>query len=515
MKLIPAGFGEMATPYTDLLFNCTRNQKCQRTFYVPVKLFSDIVLFTDLPGEPTLVQIDVLNVCDIENEGSAVASKYVAGTKPDGSWYAVLGSLIVTPPIGVVYHKFFFRVTFTVSGIDYIYFSEQYEFPICETLTFVRGCYPNQEVGTDAFDCNGIYYGFPNNEEDFLGDHNYRYVHSGYVRLGSVIEQRNKMTFTAFNNRTTYKSVFNREWLFEQDIVPTFYKDVLIGIYNRGMVQVDGKEWKLADSQDVAMIDTDSKLWRLDIVFDEECKQSYGCKPRDCFLPVDPCCVPTLISADAVICETPTVASGLPLANAQVGVFYDQTITFTGPVPIAFSDGGIPFVDKPAWMTLIIVGNTVHLTGTPDVTGTDVPVQFNVFNCSGDFVAIDEEINVTEVGEDNFNINCVGSVDVTVTEVETEDDWYEVSSGTFPVTPGNQIVGHQTGVADPPGRIIVHVTTPGDFTRYMKLVKNGIVVNCQFFVFSGTYQIPWNYPTTTLDWVEADVIEIRIDTVPC
>lgn len=293
MKLIPAGFGEMATPYTDLLFNCTRNQKCQRTFYVPVKLFSDIVLFTDLPGEPSLITIDVLNVCDIENEGSAVSGSYVAGTKPDGSWYAVLGSLSVTPPIGVVYHKFFFRVTFTVAGVDYIYYSQQYEFPICEELTFIRGCYPNQVVGSDAFDCNGIYYGFPNNE-DFLGDHNYRYIHSAYVRLGSVIEQRNKMNFTAFNNRTTYKSVFNREWLFEQDIVPTFYKDVLIGIYNRGMVQVDGKEWKLADSQDIAMIDTDSKLWRLDIVFDEECKQSYGCKPRDCAFPVDGCTLPAL-----------------------------------------------------------------------------------------------------------------------------------------------------------------------------------------------------------------------------
>lgn len=504
MKLLPAGFGESATPYNELLFNCTRSQKCQRAFYVPVKLFSDIVLFADLPGEPSLVQIDVLNVCDIENEGSAVASKYVAGTKPDGGWYAVLGSLVVTPPIGVVYHKFFFRVTFTVSGVDYIYFSEQYEFPICETLTFIRGCYPNEEVGTDAYDCNGIYYGFPNNEEDFLGDHNYRYVHSAYVRLGSVIEQRNKMTFTAFNNKTTYKSVFNREWLFEQDIVPTFYKDVLIGIYNRGMVQVDGKEWKLADSQDIAMIDTDSKLWRLDIIFDEECKQSYGCKPRDCFLPVDPCCVPTLISADAVICVAPTIASGTPLPDGFIGVAYDHTIVYTGPVPISLSPGGIPFVIKPDWMTITIVGNEVHLTGTPDEEGTDLQVLFTVYNCSGEGVEIDETIDVTEIPVENFTINNLSSVDVTIIDVTPA--FYTISTGAFPLSPGNQITGTQAGFS---GTLAWQVDGGGSLTRYMKLFVNGVQVDCVSFVFDGIYAF------FLASFSGSDLVEIRCTTTPC
>lgn len=300
MKLLYAGVGLGVKPYTDLLFNCTRNQRCERPFYVPVTMFSDIALFADLPGKPTLVQIEVLNVCDIANIGAAIPGKYVIGTKPDGTWYGVFSNLIVTPPIGVTYTRFFFKLSLTIDGQVYVWYSEQYEFPYCEELKQLRGCYPNEEVGVDAFDCNGIYYGYPNNE-DILGDPLYRYVHLAYARMASIIEQTNKMTFTAFNNKSIYKSVFVREYLFECEIVPKFYKDVLIGIYNRGNVQFDGVEWKLAEGQDIRIIDNDSKLWRVDIILDEECKQTYGCKPRDCATKA--CCDPVIEEATSETTE--------------------------------------------------------------------------------------------------------------------------------------------------------------------------------------------------------------------
>lgn len=288
MKLLSAGQGVSAKSYTQLQFNCTRNKQCQRLFYVPVNQFSDIGFFTDLPGKPDTYQIEVYNVCDIANIGSAISGEYVIGTKPDGTWYGTFGSLIVTPPMGVIYDKFFFKLSFTIGALTYVYYSEQYEFPWCANLTPLRGCYPNEAIGVDAFDCNGIYYGFPNNE-DFLGSDNYRYIHTAFVRLGSIIEQKNSFNFTAFNSKKVYKSEFIRQWLFESDIVPTFFKDVLIGIYNRGNVQINGAEWKLADQQEVNMIDTDSKLWRLDIMLDSLCKQSYGCSPADCVLPTPGC----------------------------------------------------------------------------------------------------------------------------------------------------------------------------------------------------------------------------------
>lgn len=288
MKLLYAGQGVSAKSYTQLQYNCTRNKACQRLYYVPVNQFSDVVFFADLVGKPDTYQIDVYNVCDIAHIGSAVANDYVIGTTPSGSWYGVFGSFIVTPPMGVVYDKFFFKFTFTIGALSYVYYSEQFEFPWCDNLTPLRGCYPNETVGSDAFDCNGIYYGFPNNE-DFLGNGVYRYFHTAFLRLASIIEQKNSFVFTAFNSRRIYKSEFTRQYLFESDIVPTFFKDVLIGIYNRGNVQINGNEWKLADQQDVSMIDTDSKLWRLDILLDSLCKQNFGCKPADCALPVPSC----------------------------------------------------------------------------------------------------------------------------------------------------------------------------------------------------------------------------------
>lgn len=289
MKLLYAGQGVSAKSYTQLQFNCTRNDKCQKAFYVPVNLFSDIVLYADLAGKPTIMSIEVMDACgDVDNTGTAVSSNYVIGQTSSGSWYATIGSLVVTPPLGVTYTRFFFKLSFTIGGIVHVFYSQQYEFPWCTDLLFVRGCYPNEAIGSEAIDCNDIYYGFPTNE-DFLGNENYRYIHSALVRDGSVIEQRNTMSFTAFNSKKTYKAVLLREWLFEFELVPTFFKNVIIGIMNRGNVQVGGTEYKLAESQNISIIDVDSKLWKMDMIFDAECKQSFGCKPMDCVLPVDTC----------------------------------------------------------------------------------------------------------------------------------------------------------------------------------------------------------------------------------
>lgn len=369
MKLLYAGVGLGVAPYTDLLFNCTRNQKCERPFYVPVNLFSDISLYADIQGSPTLVLIEVLNVCDIANVGTAIPGKYVIGTKPDGTWYAVFSDLIVTPPVGVTYTRFFFKITLTIGGQDYVWYSQQYEFPICETLTQVRGCYPNEEVGVDAFDCNGIYYGYPNNE-DFLGSGIFHYTHLAYVRLGSIIEQANKMTFTAFNNKKTYKSVFVRESLFESEIVPKFYKDVLIGIYNRGNILVNGVEWKLSETQDIRVIDNDSKLWRVDINLDSECKQTFGCKATDCD------------------CVAAGFTGSLP--DAAVGVAYSYDLALTGTAPFVLTD-----IVKPDWLNIVVDGSVIHFTGMPDEAGEDVEVSFGIENCDGT-IEFDDTLVVTE-----------------------------------------------------------------------------------------------------------------------
>lgn len=360
MKLLYAGHGVSVKSYTELLFNCVRNQKCERLFYVPVNFFSDIVLYADLPGKPTLMQIEVMNVCDIANVGTAVSSKYVIGQTNTDAWYATIGQIVVTPPVGVTYNKFFFKLSFTVSGVVHVYYSQQYEFPYCDDLKFLRGCYPNEEVGTDAYDCNGLYYGFPTNE-DFLGDQYYRYIHTAFLRMSSVIEQRNKFTFTAFNSKKIYKSVFNREWLLEFEIVPTFYKDALIGIFARGQVQYDGTEYILAESQDISIIDVDSKLWKMDMLFASECKNTFGCSPADCILPGPPppvCCDPVITAVEVETIEPPTccdpaivsaVVETVEGFDVDAQAFIDAVGTLDSDTQIAINDLVIGLKDASIW----------------------------------------------------------------------------------------------------------------------------------------------------------------------
>lgn len=382
MKLIYAGQGGSVKPYTALLFNCTRNQKCQSPFYVPVNMFSDIVFFADLLGEPSMMQIEVMNVCDITHVGTAVSTRYVIGQTNTGSWYATIGNLVVTPPVGVTYSKFFFKLSFTIAGILHVFYSQQYEFPYCDDLKFLRGCYPNETAGTDAYDCNGVYYGFPTTDT-IIGDQYYRYIHSAFLRMSSVIEQRNKFTFTAFNSKKIYKSVVDRESLLEFEIVPTFFKDELLGIFARGQVQYDGIEYILADSQDISIIDVDSKLWKMDMLFASQCKQTFGCDAADCVLPGPPpdCCSPTEVTSSVEVVVVECIPVFVPieqvLPDGEAGFPYSADISLGGTPPFTIDT----FV-KPAWMTIALVGSVVHFSGNPNILDIGVrTVGFTAHNC--------------------------------------------------------------------------------------------------------------------------------------
>lgn len=481
MKLISAGSALEPQPYTNLLFNCIRNPKCQRPFYVPVNDFSDIVFYTDLPGSPTVTLIEVLNVCDIDNVGTAVSTTYVAGTKPDLSWYGVFGGLVVTPPVGVTYNRFFFRFTFTVDGNDYVYYSEQFEFPYCEDLMTLKGCYPNEVAGVDAIDCNGIYYGVPTNAE-FLGDQYYRYFHWAFLRMASVIEQRNKMTFTAFNNKRIYKTLFNREWLLEHELVPGFFKDVLIGIYNRGNIRINGTEWKLAESQDISIVDIDSKLWKLDMILDSECKQVFGCKPADCEFPVPPPpCDPVGFDPEVDPPELP---------DAFVNVPYNYSFDIVGTAPFV-----LIVTAKPSWMTIALVGNTVTFSGTPDTEGVET-VNITITNCDDlNSINLDQEITITEVSgqmivtSTDATLSIVGIVNVIISDII-----YPVTAtvdfGTYYNFLGGNI------------QVNLSVTSAG----FARLLKNGVQIDIQAFTaLQGFVTF-----TGVAAFADGDIMEINV-----
>lgn len=307
MKLIYAGInGQQSANWGNYLFNCTRNRKCQRAYFVPIKSLSDIQLYVDLPGKPLTYEATIMDLCNpdcnpllgdfnsdynddyfigtgcIPQENHVVFPNYVVGQKPDNTWYGVFGGL--NP---VSYKSFFIRMTFSVNGVSYVYFSEMFTLEDCAPLVHLRGCYPNEVPPADASDCNGIYYGLPASD-DTLGMANYRYFHWAYVRYGQVIASTKKVAFSFFNSLKTYKSIVTRGWVFEFEMVPPFYSDVLLGIFIRGNIQIDGAEYKLAEEQNWAVYDMDSKLWDMNTNLDQLCRQYFGCKPSDCALPALP-----------------------------------------------------------------------------------------------------------------------------------------------------------------------------------------------------------------------------------
>lgn len=317
MKLIFAGeTSSLALDYSRFLFNCLRNKNCQKKYFVPIRSLSDIQFFVDLPGKPTLIAaflVDKCNVVCTEDGGGDFNDdfnddfdigegefceyqqyivnfdKYVVGQQPNNSWYGVFGDLSgfvsqgeeLFPISDLNLDCFFFKLVFTVNGVEYIYYSEEFCIEKCEPLTHLRGCYPNEVAPADALDCNGVYYGYPAND-NYLGESNFRYFHWAFVRKGSVIGQRRKLSFTYFNSKKNYKTTVNKEQLLEFELVPEFYMNYLLGIFARGNIQINLVEYRLAEEQNWQVLDLDSKLWQLDTVLAEECKNSFNCVPADC-----------------------------------------------------------------------------------------------------------------------------------------------------------------------------------------------------------------------------------------
>lgn len=94
---------------------------------------------------------------------------------------------------------------------------------------------------------------------------------------------------------------------------------------------------------------------------------------------------------DPVECIDATIDE-ITLPDGAVGEAYDQTITLHGSGPFTLSD-----ITKPAWVTLTVVGSTVHVTGIPDPADEDtaVEISFTVNNCGEATPEFSGSIDVT------------------------------------------------------------------------------------------------------------------------
>lgn len=426
MKLYNGGFivSEGNPKRDNFLFNCTRNKACQRSYYVPIGAFDNTLQFyADLPfGFPDAVQISLIDECG-EFITEVLSNKNVTGQKPNGAVYTVLGELTPVDSIAAV-KCFYLEFIFSANGNEYIYWSEQMCFEPCDPLTLLKGCYPNENFGADAEDCNGIYYGYPD-PATFIGVGNYRYFHWAWVRMGSVTEQKNKLSFTIFNSRKAYKNIFEREYIFECELVPTFYKNVLIGIFNRGNIRINGSEWRLADSQEISMIDNDSKLWKADILLAEECKQYFGCAEETCDVTV--CCDPTGVTATTTpfVCCDPSNVVGVEeeaeIPPALRLLFDDIANT---PVADPFSvDDWNTFFDTGAnasmpFSEVIVVDNEIFLIGATNLTIKESLFEIGKFEGTDHLLKVIDELDcVVAINQTAFAV-CQSLTDAYFPAVE-------------------------------------------------------------------------------------------------
>lgn len=287
MKMMYAGLSSNPEAIAEnFLFNCIKN-KCQKKFLVPINDLSDVMLFVSLPGPLTVFSFDIIG-CDATGmpvDEVSISCNYSIGSDGNGNYFGIFTGFTTMSDL----KTFYIKLTATYSGSDYIYFTQQYEVSSCEQLMLLEACYPlpESEIATIAlYDCNGIYYG---PAVGGIGNPDLKYVHKAYARQGVIYESANKMSFTMFNSTKGYKNQFTRQWNFECESLPAFYKDVLAGIFNRGTVSFNNVEYTLAESQELAPLDSSNQLWPIDIKLQSICNNYFGCGVEDCNIPAMPC----------------------------------------------------------------------------------------------------------------------------------------------------------------------------------------------------------------------------------
>jgi hypothetical protein len=280
--------------YPAYVHNCLRNRACERAFSAPLPGIAQMQLYVDFGVyKPSLLQFYLQSTCSADAAEQLFPGNYVVGQTPEGRWYGVF-KFFAEPIQTVTSFVVWLSAMVAAPGgdVERTFFSEAMAVEACDPLMKLKACQPETATVT-GFDVNGLYYGLPVNA-DFLGMGEVRYFHIAWVRQGKVREFSNKATFTQSlvrNFRTTVEKTFQ----LETELVPRWYKDLLLAIYARGAVQVDDGTTYLVSELAFEALNDDDLTWKPYARLLQTTRLYFGCDESLC----GECCSPEIIDATA------------------------------------------------------------------------------------------------------------------------------------------------------------------------------------------------------------------------
>lgn len=335
----------------DYRYNCRKTTFGARPFRPAIGDLSKVNLFANFGDtRPTSWDIFVIDATKINTAATLTTDTFVVGYNGK-YWFGVFKKLQGSIP----YNVFLFAIR-TPNGT---YFSDVYENCDCDDLTHLTVCYPSNY---NAEDMNGIYIGAPDETFPIVGVAGVRYTHHAWVRSAEIVETINKMSFVSSRFRN-FRSELVKQYELRSEPVASWYKDVLVAIYFRGNIVVDGVERRV---NDINFEDIENDRWKAYAVLAYDYKGSFGCTTADC---------KNGDSGGGSDCVEPQIED-VPLGPYKTFRHYVQLITVSGTNPI------VMFNKLPDWMTGTVQPGVILLEGSPTVAGT-YEIEIVVTNACG------------------------------------------------------------------------------------------------------------------------------------
>jgi hypothetical protein len=292
MKMISTPTPVAANQYTGYIHNCLRNRACEPSYSAPVPGIPYLQLYVNFgTTKPIAAEFELYDHCGVAGTEQIFPSNYVIGQDPDGNWYGVFKNFNTPVANITTFIVWLSAIVNTPSGFqEKTFFSEMLVIEPCAPLTKIKACQPENATIT-AFDVNGLYYGLPQNV-DYLGIAGVRYFHIAYVRNAKLRELSNKATFKSSLTRN-FRTEFERIEQFDTELVPKWYKDVLLAIYLRGAISVNDGDPHIVSDLVFEPINDDDLTWKPYVQVKETVKLYFGCDESACV----ECCAPTITSA--------------------------------------------------------------------------------------------------------------------------------------------------------------------------------------------------------------------------